>query len=332
MLTGALPSQPVRIVGFGSLPKAGDPIVSVGSEEIGRSIVDRRKAAMSIAGSEEGNEYATSFRAEGGPERDLQVVGIESKDGIMMTKLLGKYDLLDNKAGASDNTKIRIPVILIADANGTLDAVREALISVGSSSKLDLVIDPVSLSTGPITTSNVRMAIDSGAAIFAFNLKGSSDAAAMSLAEKEGVEIRSHNVIYRLLDDAKEVFAKSLPPVKQDKVHGRALVQATFDVTGNKADVRIAGLRVQEGYLYKTKSKASSGEKPLECYYRVLRNGTVVSPEKKKITAASLRKVKEDVEDVRRGEECGLGLEGYSDIQAGDIIECYSTEMKSVFM
>eukprot|EP00978_Attheya_sp_CCMP212_P006135 scaffold13826_cov50-Attheya_sp.AAC.5 len=69
---GALPSQPVRIVGFSSLPKAGDPIVSVGSEEIGRNIVDRRKAAMSVVDSEEGTAYATSFRAEGGPEQDLQ--------------------------------------------------------------------------------------------------------------------------------------------------------------------------------------------------------------------------------------------------------------------
>jgi translation initiation factor IF-2 len=173
------------------------------------------------------------------------------------------------------------------------------------------------------------MAKESGAFIFSFGVK-QNDKDALSMAEAEGVAVRSHDVIYSLLDDAKEVFASLLPPVPIEVVHGKAKVQAVFDVNNNKDAERIAGLSVLDGTLYKGKAKDSKGAL-IDCHYRVLRKGVCVSSESA-LKVSSLRKVKEDVDDVRRGEECGLGLLNFSDFEKDDVIECYSVEIKRAFV
>jgi translation initiation factor IF-2 len=174
------------------------------------------------------------------------------------------------------------------------------------------------------------MARESDAAIFTFGGVGIADKETKNLAENDGVSIRNHSIIYRLLEDAKEFFTKYLPIQLEEKIHGRANVQAVFDVTdAKKQSVSIAGLRVADGNLFKSKSKPGSvGEVPLPCFYRVLRNGKLLSPDVGKLQASSLRKVKEDVDSVKKGEECGLGLTGFNDLFAGDVVECFSIEEK----
>ena len=121
-----------------------------------------------------------------------------------------------------------------------------------------------------------------------------------------------------------------MPIRLEEKIHGKGVVQAVFDVTdAKKQTVSIAGLRVTDGNLFKAKSKTKIvGEESLPCFYRVLRDGELVTPEVQKIQASSLRKVKEDVDSVRKGEECGLGLTGFNDLMEGDVIECFSIEEK----
>jgi translation initiation factor IF-2 len=116
----------------------------------------------------------------------------------------------------------------------------------------------------------------------------------------------------------------------EEKVHGKGLVMAVFDVTdAKKQTVSIAGLRVTDGYIFKAKSKAKSNdEESLHCFYRVLRDGKLLKPEVQKLQASSLRKVKDDVDSVRKGEECGLGLVGFNDLEEGDVVECFSIEEK----
>ena len=114
-------------------------------------------------------------------------------------------------------------------------------------------------------------------------------------------------------------------------IHGKATVQAVFDVTdSNNKSVSVAGLRVMDGTLFKLKSKADSDKSlSLPCFYRVLRSGEVIVSEDEKLKAISLRKVKEDVDSVRRGDECGLGLDGFNDIKEDDVIECFSIETRT---
>jgi|ERR1712194_94063 len=195
-------------------------------------------------------------------------------------------------------------------------------------------------STGVVTNSDVVMARESDAAIFAFGKVGIADKETKTLADDAQVPIRNHAIIYRLLDDAREYFGRYLPVELVEVVHGKGNVQAVFDVTDtkNKKSVSVAGLLVVEGQLFKDKSVAGKkgrgdgkgGDKPLPCFYRVLRKGEVITASSgtgaKKLTASSLRRVKENVDSVRRGDECGLGLQGYNDVEEGDVVECYSIE------
>jgi translation initiation factor IF-2 len=320
-LQKARPSQPVRIVGLKSLPKAGDPIISVQSEEIAKELVERRVVLASSEGA------SVAFRADSTSGPELQVTGMASKQGSMLQKVLDKYGMGDED---TDET-IRIPVVIKADADGSLEAVRDAMLAIGADSKRDIVIDPICLGVGAPTTTDVTMAKESGASVFCFGLKGTSDKAAASLAEAEGVSIVSNDVIYTLLDEAKDLFAAHLPPVPVEKVHGSAEVKAVYDINNKKDAERIAGLQVSEGQLFLDKTISTGDGTTLTCHYRILRNGKLVSDKSEMLRAKSLRRFKEEVTDVRRGDECGLGL-GFEDIQEGDTIECYSVEMKSFFI
>ena len=314
------PSQPVRIFGFKSLPKAGDPIICVASEEVADQIVERRQALL---GADQSSRTSTTEAAE------MQVTGAASKRGTSLEAARSKYGR-GSDAPIENEGQIRIPIIIRADGEGSLAALQEAVLGVGKSSSMDLVIDTVSAGIGAITASDVRMAKESGASVLSFGVK-QNDKAALAMAEAEGVDIRSNDVIYSLLDDAKELFAAHLPAVPIEVVHGKAKVLAIFDVNNKKNAERIAGLSVLDGTLFKGKAKDSKGA-PLPCHYRVLRKGGRGAPEGDKLQVSSLRKVKEDVDNVRRGEECGLGLLDYDDYQEGDIIECYSVEMKREFV
>jgi translation initiation factor IF-2 len=293
-----VPSQPVRIYGFKSLPKAGDPIVCVHSEEVADQITERREALLA---ADQSSRTSSTEAAE------MQVMGTAAKRGSSMEAALAKY----GQDVEADNSQIRIPVIIRADGEGSLAALKESLVGVGGESSFDIVVDSVYSGIGPISTSDVRMAVESGASIFSFGIK-QNDKAALSMAEAEGVEIRSHDVIYSLLDDAKKVFAKHLPATRVEIVHGKAKVQAIFDVNNKKDAERIAGLAVLDGTLYRENAMDSKGGR-IKCHYRVLRNGEYVSSERRELVASSLRKVKEDVDNVRRGEECGLGLLDFTD-------------------
>lgn len=317
-LKRARPSQPVRIVGFKTLPKAGDPIVCAASEDEAKELIRLRESELM-------NEERADFEAD----IQLQVTGTAAKQGLMLQRAHEKYGF-DGEADEDDDA-VRIPVVIKADSHGALEAVRDALVSIGTDSKLNIVIDPVEMSTGVVTTSDVRMARESDAAIFVFGKVGIADKETKSLAESEDVSIRGHDIIYRLLEDAKEYFGKYLPVEYALKVHGKANVQAVFEVTdANKKEVSIAGLRVSEGTLFKLKSKPSDGGESLHCFYRVLRKGEVIASEDDKLKASSLRKVKEDVDSVRNGEECGLGIAGFNDLKEGDVVECYSIVEKRV--
>ncbi|EJK72952.1 hypothetical protein THAOC_05466 [Thalassiosira oceanica] len=305
----ARPSQPVRIVGFKSLPKAGDPVVCAASEDEAKELIRLRES-----------ELMNAERAEFENEVELQVTGTAAKQGSFTQKAHEHYGYEGEEEGS--NNSIWIPVVIKADSHGTLDAVKDALVTIGTESKLDIVIDPVEMSTGVVTMSDVVMAREADAAIFTFGQVGTADKETKAQAITDQVSIRSHDIIYRLLEDAKDYFKNYLPVKLVDKIQGKANVQAVFDVTDSKKNaVSIAGLRVTEGHLYKEKS---ADDTKLPCYYRVYRQGKLFSGDGVNLSASSLRKGKDDADSVRNGEECGLGIAGFNDLVEGDLIECYS--------
>ena len=311
MMKKGLPSQPVRIIGFKTLPKAGDPIVCVENEEIGEEMAEKR---AEVEGTESDRPDGPAAQAS-----ELHIIGMRQRDSPRMRRVLDRANL-DDEGGL-----VRIPIIVKADADGSLSAVRESLINLGEESKHNVVIDPILDGIGEITTSDIQMAKESDAVIFAFGFKR-IDQATLNLAEQLDVKIECNEIIYSLLDDAKDLFGSYLPKIPTEHVHGRGMVQAIFSVDTDSGEEKVAGMRVTEGNLYKAKGEIDSKE--IQAYYRVMRDGTQVSPDGEVVNASSLRHFKELVDSVRRGEECGLALSGFSEFEEGDIIECYSIQMK----
>ena len=334
MLKQATPSQPVRIIGFKSLPKAGDPVICVESEEMAEELVERRE----VLGM---SNNSSRPDAPSGKNIELQIHGIRSGESRRTQRLNERVADLreDNSESSNDNDSTRIPVVIKADADGSLAAVTEALVSLGRDSSEDVIIDPVSEGIGSVTASDIQLAKECDATIFVFgsNPKVLIDQAASSMAETEGVRIHSNDIIYSLLDEAREFLGTYLPQVAAEQVHGSATVQAIFEIDGDSGKENVAGLRVTEGNLYKEKAPSSDGasKATFNCHYRVFRNGEQVFPNpsddggSSTVQASSLRRFKELVDSVRRGDECGLVLDGFNDFKEGDEVECFSIEMKN---
>ncbi|MBX5457731.1 MAG: translation initiation factor IF-2, partial [Thermogemmatispora sp.] len=193
-------------------------------------------------------------------------------------------------------------IVLKGDVQGTVEAIKNALLKLGEEKiKLHLIHEGV----GNITETDVHLAAASGAIIIGFNVK--ADNAALRQAQKEGVEIRYYDVIYQLVEDIEAALKGLLEPTYHEVVEGHAEVLQLFRSGKNTV---IAGCRVTDGKITRTSQ------------VRVLRNGTKVHESR----VASLRRGKDDVREVAAGYECGMIIEGFSNVQVGDIIEAFRQE------
>merc|ERR1712127_752231 len=167
-------------------------------------------------------EESTSDRPDGArSDVELHITGMRRGDTWRVKKFTNKAAIEE-----CDGT-VRIPIIVKADADGSLAAVRESLLNIGDDSKHAVVIDPIMEGIGEVTPSDIQMAKESEATIFSF---GSIrvDQSTMNLAEAEGVSICSNNIIYSLLDEAKNVLGSYIPPSPKEHTHGSAAVKAMF--------------------------------------------------------------------------------------------------------
>lgn len=317
MIKQGLPSQPVRIVGFEELPQAGDPFICMETEEAADELVERRRAARETEAIVNADNTKSKSQAE------LQSAGKHLMSYEWREKLTNKHGI-EHDEGAP----IRIPVILRADAHGSLMALKESLVSLGEDSSHNVVIDPIQAGIGPALPADVDMALESQAVIICFNVK--NDAA--QHPGIESVRVLRGDVIYSILDDAKEYFGTYLPSIEKETSHGKGKVGAIFNIGG--LATQVAGLQVVEGSLYhekvpKTKSGKGGRIIPL---YRVFRDGKLVESTANGLPSTSLKHFKEDVTEIGRGKECGLSLEGFSEFEVGDEVECWSvsTEYQSL--
>jgi len=211
---------------------------------------------------------------------------------------------LENLHGLIEEGKIKeFRLILKGDVQGSVEAVTQALGRLPSE-KIKLRI--LHAAVGPIIESDVNLAKASEAIVIGFNVR--PDFAAESLAELEHVEIRLYRIIYELIDDIRKAMTAALEPERREIPLGRAEVRQTFRIA--KTGI-VAGCYVSEGEMRR------------DAQIRLVRDGTVVYDGK----VASLRRIKEDVERVADGLECGIALANYQDIKEGDIVEAYKTEV-----
>eukprot|EP00977_Amphora_coffeiformis_P006412 scaffold1362_cov163-Amphora_coffeaeformis.AAC.15 len=314
-LKQGLPSQPIRIVGFEEIPKAGDPFICMDSEEEADELVERRKGAQETEAIMNANVNTNISQVE------LQSSGKHLMSYDWRERLEAKHGINSTN---DDDSPIRIPVILRADGEGSLAALKESLLSIGKESVHNVVIHPIQVGVGPASPADVELAKESHAAIVCFNVK--NDAA--KEADSASVQVLRSDVIYTILDEAREYFGTYLPAIPTEKVHGRAKVGAIFNIGG--LDTQVAGVQVQDGTFYRDKvpSDKTTGGPPVTALYRVIRDGKVLEQTAKGLRLTSLKHFKEDVTKIGRGKDCGLSLEGFNGFKEGDEIECWSVLMK----
>ncbi|MEO1168469.1 MAG: translation initiation factor IF-2 [Pseudomonadota bacterium] len=197
---------------------------------------------------------------------------------------------------------IEFPLVIKADVQGSVEAIISSLEQISTD---DIRVRVLHSGVGGITESDVTLAAASGAPIIGFNVRG--NAKAREIAKRDGVEMRYYDIIYNLLDEIRAEMAGELGPERIENVVGRAEIKEVFPA--GKKD-KAAGLLVTEGFIRKGLST------------RLMRDDVIVSA----TTIASLRRFKDDVDEVRSGLECGVVLEDTNDVKAGDTLEVFEVE------
>jgi translation initiation factor IF-2 len=266
----ASPSTPVAVLGLSDVPVAGEVFEVVESEKIAREIVAQRLAAQ---------------------QRETRPRAAPSLEEIFARFQAGQAKTLN--------------LIVKADVQGTLEPIIDSLrkLEIG-----DLKVDIIHSDIGNVIESDVMLASASEAIIVGFQVD--IDNAARRMADSEGVDIRTYDIIYKLIEDVDKALKGLLEPTYIDVDIGLAEVRATFRIP--RAGV-VAGCYVRDGIVRR------------DALARVRRNGEQLYDGR----VSSLRRFQEDVREVRTGFECGVGLEGFTDFEEGDVIEFYVKERQS---
>ena len=194
-----------------------------------------------------------------------------------------------------------LKLIIKADVRGSLEAIVQACAGIGDD---EVSVNILGSGVGGITESDANMALTYGAAIFGFNTR--ADTAAKAIVERESIDLRYYSVIYELLDDIKAVLEGMLAPEVREEIVGMAEVR---DVFRSPRYGQVAGCMVVEGVVARNRK------------IRVLRDNVVIFEGE----LESLRRFKDDVNEVRNGLECGIGVRNYNDVREGDKIEVFES-------
>ncbi|MDN3648348.1 translation initiation factor IF-2 [Reinekea marina] len=223
-----------------------------------------------------------------------------SKDAAHAMQQAAKLDALFANVG--DNEVRILNVVLKTDVRGSLEAINGALMKVGNE---EVRVNIVSGGVGAISESDANLAIAANAVVFGFNVRATGKA--REVIERGGLDLRYYNVIYDLIDDVKSALSGMLSPDLREDIVGLAEVR---DVFNSPKFGQIAGCMVVEGTVYRNKK------------IRVLRDEVVIYEGE----LESLRRFKDDVQEVSRGMECGIGVKNYTDVKAGDKIEVFDVK------
>ena len=264
------PSTPVEVLGLQGVPEAGDQF-QVADEAKARHIVEYRQAK----------------------QREASLAKTASSGRLTLDQL---HEQL--KAGEVKE----LPVVIKADVQGSVEVLSEMLPKLSND---EVKVKVIQANVGAVSETDVLLASASNSIIVAFNVRPERKAA--ELAQREGVDIRLHTIIYELQDELKKAVAGLLTPVIKETYLGRAEVRDTFRVKGVGM---IAGCSVQDGILKR------------DADVRVLRDNIVIYTGR----ISSLRRFKDDVNEVRQGYECGVGVSNFADIKVGDILEAFKME------
>ncbi len=264
-IKSAGPATPVEITGLNDVPEAGDKFMVFETEREARHVGEER--------------------AQKKIEEERNSTSAMSLDDLFSQMKSGEV--------------VDLNIIVKADVNGTAEAVKSSL------EKIDVEgarVNVIRSTVGAISESDILLASASKAIIYGFNVR--PDANVRRKADEEGVEIRLHQVIYKMVEEIEAAMKGMLAPEMEEVVTGQAEIRHIYKVSkiGN-----IAGCYVTDGSIKR------------DCGIRLIREGIIVYEGK----LASLKRFKDDAKEVNQGYECGLTIENYNDIKEGDIVEGY---------
>ena len=290
--------------------KVGDALVAGGSYGRVRAMIDEHNKRIKVAGasipvevlgfnnapevgkiftvieSEKKARELVSFRQSQADEQRLTQQKIQQPESLFQRQ--------------DDSDKATLNIILKTDVRGSLEALQQAVQKLKGD---EFQVNIVSSGVGGITESEALFAQTSQATLLGFNVR--ADASAKKVIEQYSLNIHYYSVIYELVDDIKNILSSMLKPKYSEEIVGTAEVRNIFD---SQRYGLIAGCMVATGSVYRKKR------------IRVLRDSTVIYEGE----LESLRRIKEDVEEVKSGIECGVGIKDYKDVQVGDVIETYN--------
>ncbi len=266
-LKSAGPSVPVEITGLDEVPQAGDEFNAVKDEKMARELAEQRRT--------------------------------KAKEEVFKANARVNLDDLFSQMG--EGVK-ELNIIVKADVGGSCEAVKQSLVKL---SNAEVKVNVIHTAVGGITESDVMLAAASNAIIVGFNVR--PDKSAIDSAERQGVDIRTHRIIYEIIEEIEAAMKGMLAPTYKEVINGHAEVRQTIRVPNVGT---IAGSYVQDGKI----TRASQ--------IRIIRDGIVIAEDK----ISSLRRFKDDVREVAAGYECGIGLDKFNDIKEGDILEAFIME------
>ncbi|HJP39995.1 MAG TPA: translation initiation factor IF-2 [Gammaproteobacteria bacterium] len=252
---------------------------------------------LGLAGTPEAGDDVLALEDERKVRELAEFRHSKARDAKLAKQQAAKLDDVFSQMQSTDTQSVQI--MIKADAHGSTEAIRDALEKL---SHEEVQVKVIASGVGGITESDVNLAAASKAIIIGFNVR--ADASARTVLKETGVDIRYYSIIYEAIDDVKLAITGLLQPEVREEIVGLAEVKDVFKSPklGN-----IAGCLVVDGYVKKAN--------PI----RVLRDNVVIYEGE----LESLRRFKDDVNEVRAGTECGIGVKNYNDVKSGDQIECY---------
>ena len=261
------PSIPVEIIGLDDVPQAGDELNAVEDERMARNLAEQRK------------------------ERLRQEI-LQANSRVNLDDLFGQIS-----AGVKT-----LNIVVKADVAGSVEALKSSLLKLSNE---EVKVAVIHSAVGGITESDVMLATASNAIIVGFNVR--PDKNALDSAERNKVDIRTHRIIYEIIDEITAAMKGMLAPTYKEVLLGHAEVRQTIKVPGVGI---IAGCYIQDGKIIRS------------AQIRIVRDGIVIFEDK----ISSLRRFKDDVREVNSGYECGVGIEKFNDIRVGDTLEAFIME------
>jgi translation initiation factor IF-2 len=265
----AEPGEPVEILGFDSVPDAGESVRAVGNDREARHLANER--------------------------------GIRLKTEALARRRSAKVSLEDVFERAREGQAVELNLLVKADVAGSLEAIQDQIAKL---SREEVPLNVLHTGVGGINQSDVMLAAASSAIIIGFNVRPLPEA--KTLADQEGVDVRTYTVIYKITDELKAAMQGMLAPEEVEASLGMAEVRQIFRASRIGT---IAGCHVTQGKITRTAN------------LRVLREGTIIYDGK----MSSLKRFKDDVREVEEGFECGITIENFQDVKEGDVLEAYET-------